>query len=55
MGRPRTLLGTQAFTARIPTNLINALDEWAEEEGVSRNTLVSRELATAVSKRRKSE
>ena len=53
MGRPRTLLGTQAFTARIPTNLLEALDEWATAEGISRNTLVSRELATAVSKRQK--
>jgi predicted HicB family RNase H-like nuclease len=37
----------------LPVNLIEALNEWAKEEGVSRNTLVGRELATAVTRRGK--
>jgi predicted HicB family RNase H-like nuclease len=53
MGRSRTLLGTEQIAVRIPVTLIEALDEWAEEDGVSRNTLVSRELATAVNRRKK--
>ncbi len=53
MGRPRTLLGTKPVLLRIPFPLIEALDKWAEEEGVSRNTLAGRELASAVNKRKK--
>ncbi|MDV3293616.1 MAG: hypothetical protein LYZ70_05045 [Nitrososphaerales archaeon] len=39
---------------RISAKLAEALDEWAKEEGVSRNTLVSRELATAAMNRENS-
>jgi len=40
------------MTVRLPTNLVSELDEWANAEGVSRNTLISRELATAVTRRK---
>ena len=52
MGRPRTLLGTEAMTVRLPANLVDELDIWAEADGVSRNTLISRELASAVTRRK---
>jgi len=38
---------------RLPATLVEALDEWAKEDGVSRNTLVGRELATLVNRRKK--
>ena len=54
LGRTRTLLGTEPVLMRLATSLVKALNEWAEEEGISRNTLVGRELATAVLNRKKS-
>lgn len=53
MGRPRTLLGTEPIVVRLPVSLLKALNEWARDDGVSRNTLISRELATAVNRRKK--
>jgi predicted HicB family RNase H-like nuclease len=46
------LLGTTRITLRIPAELVGALDGWAREEGISRNTLAGRELATAMNRRR---
>jgi ribbon-helix-helix CopG family protein len=40
------------MTVRLPLSLIKELDEWAKSEGLSRNTLMSRELATAVTRRK---
>ena len=47
------MFGTEPIPVRRPVILIRAPNEWAEEDGVSRNTLVSRELATAVNGRKK--
>lgn len=52
MGRPRTLLGTKPVLVRLPSSLIQELTEWARQDRISRNTLIGRELATAVSRRR---
>ena len=38
---------------RLPVELVKLLDRWAEEKGISRNTLASRELATAAMKYQK--
>ncbi len=48
MGRNRTLLGTKPVLLTLSIPLVQALDDWADEENVSRNTLAGRELATAV-------
>lgn len=40
---------------RIPVSLVKELDDWAKEEGTSRNTLAGRELATAVNRRKKQD
>ena len=36
---------------RLSVTLVDELDKWAKEDEVSRNTLVGRELATAVNRR----
>ena len=46
MGRTRTLLGTRMIPLRISVQLIKELDELAESESTSRNTLMGRVLAT---------
>ncbi|MDV3278446.1 MAG: hypothetical protein LYZ69_08290 [Nitrososphaerales archaeon] len=48
VGRPRTLQGTKLVPLRIDRRLIDLLDKQAEEEGVSRQTLMGRILASAV-------
>jgi hypothetical protein len=53
LGRTRTLLGTKLIPLRISTVLIKELDEFAKEEGESRNTLMSRILASEVLRQRK--
>jgi hypothetical protein len=53
LGRSRRLLGTKPILVRLSEELAQALSDWAEQEGVSRNTLVGRELATMVMERKK--
>jgi len=53
MGRSRRLLGTKPILVRISEELAQELDSWAEQEGVSRNTLLGRELATMVMERKR--
>jgi hypothetical protein len=48
LGRNRTLLGTKLISLRIVPSLIRAIDETAEEEGLSRNTVIARILADQV-------
>jgi hypothetical protein len=51
-GRPRTLEGTKLIPLRIDRRLIDMLDEIAKEEGISRQVLMSRVLASAVLRER---
>lgn len=46
-------MGTKPILVRVSEELANELDYWAEQEGISRNTLVGRELATVVMEKRK--
>ncbi len=50
MGRSRTLLGTVPTLLRTSRELVRALDGWADEEHLSRNTLAWRILAGEVLK-----